>query len=394
MVSQLRTPDFDSYPMDETVEQAATDGKIVTVIWSDGAKSRYHALWLRDNCAAERTLNPTTREQLYLLDELPEDLAAATVRAESGALVVHWQPEDYESRYHPGWLRRNTYDGSVASVSAGNGLEYWDASFVSRIPTFDGPAVLSDDVATHEWVKAITNTGLGLLRNLPVDEQTVGRATQRIGPIRNSNFGQFFDVRVEAERAGDDSLAYTTFALPLHTDLPARELQPGVQMLFCMTNDATGGDSIFTDGFRVADDLRRDDPETFRILTETCWNWKYHTKTTEYRQEGPVIDLNPDGSFKEIRIAVYQRGTLNVAFDRMEAAYAALIKWLRLVKDPKYVVKFRLEPGDLIAFDNRRMLHARSAFDLQSGTRHLRGCYVERDDLYSRLRVTSRGTQT
>lgn len=391
MAADLRTPDFDSYPLDATVEQAATDGKIVTVTWADGYQSRYHALWLRDNCAAERTLNPTTREQLYLLDELPEELNAGSVRAEDGALVVHWQPEDYESRYHPGWLRRNTYDGSVPTMTADSGLEYWDASFVSRVPTFDGPTVLDDDQALHDWVKAITDTGLGLLRNLPVEEDTVGKAANRIGPIRNSNFGPYFNVRVEADRSGDDSLAYTTFALPLHTDLPARELQPGVQMLFCMANDATGGDSIFTDGFRVADDLRHEDPETFRILTETRWTWKYHTKSTEYRQDGPVIDLNPDGSFKEIRIAVYQRGTLSVPFDQMEAAYAALIKWLRLVKDTKYVVQFRLEPGDLIAFDNRRMLHARSEFDLQSGTRHLRGCYVERDDLYSRLRVTSRG---
>lgn len=42
-----------------------------------------------------------------------------------------------------------------------------------------------------------------------------------------------------------------------------------------------------------------------------------------------------------------------------------------------------------MAFDNRRVLHARGAFD-QVGRRLLRGCYGERDELRSRLRMLAR----
>jgi hypothetical protein len=52
----------------------------------------------------------------------------------------------------------------------------------------------------------------------------------------------------------------------------------------------------------------------------------------------------------------------------------------------------RLEPGDAWVFDNRRMLHARTAFDPSTGRRHLQGCYVDRDELLSRIRILERQT--
>ena len=47
-------------------------------------------------------------------------------------------------------------------------------------------------------------------------------------------------------------------------------------------------------------------------------------------------------------------------------------------------------PGDLVGFDNRRILHGRDAFDPAAGRRRLRGCYLDHDDLFSRLRVLRR----
>jgi hypothetical protein len=35
-------------------------------------------------------------------------------------------------------------------------------------------------------------------------------------------------------------------------------------------------------------------------------------------------------------------------------------------------VEQRLQPGDLVTFNNRRVLHARNSFDLNGGIRHLK----------------------
>jgi gamma-butyrobetaine dioxygenase len=60
------------------------------------------------------------------------------------------------------------------------------------------------------------------------------------------------------------------------------------------------------------------------------------------------------------------------------------------MRDPRYVIRYSLSPGEMVAFDNRRVLHGRTAFDATSGDRHLRGYYIEQNEIDSRIRVLSR----
>ena len=50
------------------------------------------------------------------------------------------------------------------------------------------------------------------------------------------------------------------------------------------------------------------------------------------------------------------------------------------------VLRFRLTPGDIVIFDNRRLLHGRESFDPQAGERLLHGLYLDSDMLLSRAR--------
>lgn len=51
-----------------------------------------------------------------------------------------------------------------------------------------------------------------------------------------------------------------------------------------------------------------------------------------------------------------------------------------------YSMNFRMVKGDAVVFNNRRMLHGRTAFT-GDGKRHLHGCYLEMDDYLNKLRV-------
>ena len=51
---------------------------------------------------------------------------------------------------------------------------------------------------------------------------------------------------------------------------------------------------------------------------------------------------------------------------------------------------FDYRPGDLVAFDNRRVLHGRNGYDAQGGERFIEGIYSDRDDLLSAIRTTRR----
>ena len=128
---------------------------------------------------------------------------------------------------------------------------------------FDYQALMNDNDALLQWLLAVRDIGLTQVRGVPTEPGSLKLIAQRISFIRESNFGVLFNVQSKADA---DSNAYTAFNLPLHSDLPTRELQPGLQFLHCLVNDADGGESIFVDGFAIAEALRQEDPEAFQSL--------------------------------------------------------------------------------------------------------------------------------
>lgn len=62
-------------------------------------------------------------------------------------------------------------------------------------------------------------------------------------------------------------------------------------------------------------------------------------------------------------------------------------KFSELLESEGALFEYRMEEGDLVIFDNRRVLHARRAFDAEKGERWLKGAYIDNDVYFSRLRV-------
>lgn len=163
-----------------------------------------------------------------------------------------------------------------------------------------------------------------------------------------------------------------------------------MQFLHCLANDATGGDSVFLDGFALADALRREHPADFEQLASTPFEFWNKSANSDYRCSAPVIGLDARGNVTEVRVANFLRGPLDAPAGSVAAVYRAYRRFLALAREPRFRVQRRLRAGDMWAFDNRRVLHARTEFDPSTGRRHLQGCYVDRDELLSRWRVLSR----
>ena len=78
-----------------------------------------------------------------------------------------------------------------------------------------------------------------------------------------------------------------------------------------------------------------------------------------------------------------------MATEDMPLAYEALRAFSQLAASERFQMSFPFEPGDMVGFDNRRILHGRDAFTA-GGVRHLRGFYMDHDDVRSAARVASR----
>jgi gamma-butyrobetaine dioxygenase len=384
MVADVLTPDFASYawsPLDRVEFATPT----ITVQWPDGMALRCYALWLYENTVA---VDPVTREATVDPGDLPDaEFLEAAERTDDGALRLHWADGNVTIA-HPGWLRSVAQNEHLPSAAVGTPI-VWTAE-LGEPPTFDGTAVLDDISVFEGWLRAMCTTGLARLRGTRSDRDFLGELAARIGPIRGSNFGGIFTVEA---RLDADSTANTGKNLGQHTDLPTRETPPGFQFLHCVANTVAGGASRMSDGLAVVAELQANHPAEYEALCTLHWVFANRAKDGDHRWIGPVIDHGTAESPITLRAFYPVRLAPHMAPADVPRGYAAMRVFSQVAHDPRFMIRNRFEPGDLVGFDNRRILHGRDEFDAGGGQRVLTGCYIDRDDVFSRVRVLQRERQ-
>ena len=71
--------------------------------------------------------------------------------------------------------------------------------------------------------------------------------------------------------------------------------------------------------------------------------------------------------------------------------YAGYLTIGRMLRDPANQIEHKMVPGDVITFNNSRVLHGRSAFKItESSNRRLQGYSMDWDVVYSRMRVLAK----
>ena len=366
------------------IETFRVNRECVHVTWRDGRQSDYHHIWLRDNCPS--VWHPTTRERVLDSMSLDPDIQPASVRLdERGRLIIDW-PENHTSIYEPAWLRQYSYDDQSRAERQPQ-TRYWTRDIVEQLAVFDAPPLMTDDHALLQWLRQLRDHGFTLVRQTPRTDTAAEELAGRIAYRRQTNFGVRFEV---VSKPDANNVAYTALELKAHTDLPNREMPPGMQFLHCLQCDAEGGESIFVDGFHAAAVLRDVNPEAFDILSSTALPFRFHDREWDLRWKAPVIQLDSDGALAEVRYHNALMAPLDVPPGKVKSVYWALQAFTAIVRQPENVLTLTLQPGELAAFHNRRILHGRSAFNPASGRRRLLGCYVDADEFHSRIRVLER----
>jgi gamma-butyrobetaine dioxygenase len=187
-----------------------------------------------------------------------------------------------------------------------------------------------------------------------------------------------------------ENLAYSDLGLGLHTDNPYREPVPGFQVLHALIASPDGGESLFGDGFAMAEHLRAAAPEDFARLARTPVPFLYRSKDAELYAERPLIQLSCAGGVSAVHYNSRSIAPLRLAAADTRAFYSAYRRFAALLRDPQFHLQLRLRDGDLVVFDNQRTLHGRTAFSSARYPRHLRGCYLTRDSVYSEAALLGR----
>lgn len=414
--------------------------------------------WLRDNCQCPQCVHPSTSQKLHRsstfnLDpsqalRLSREISLVELNGEMGVQIFWPRPkEDTESwrrlpdepvaeqERHPSFyplkfLRKYTPKRTIYEETRFTEAVTWDRAGLVSSPTLRIPysEYISSPSSLHAAMCQLQIYGIVILTGVPTEKTTnldceLRKAMNRTGEIRNTFYGETWDVKAIKD---SKNIAYTNVDLGVHQDLCYFESPPRFQALHCLRNRVIGGSSYFVDAYAAIERLRLSHPKYYHLLTQAPVPFVYDNDGHYYFKRHLTIEL----AFPETGLPTFPKlsqisktpvpihavnysppfqAPLDV--NTPKEVYDALRKFDELLHQPESVYEFTLQEGEMVWFDNRRVMHARRAFHdkpesesmgqgeeqkqgetLKDGeaTRWLKGCYMDGDVIADRLRYLTR----
>jgi alpha-ketoglutarate-dependent taurine dioxygenase len=368
-----------------------------------------------------------------------------------GFLLVHWSNEttgeEQQSFYPMRWLFHCRYDDAALDQrQSASVVTPQHAISHSRPPKEldmnDIWACMSkpqgqDEGLALEVLHAIVQDGAVLIRNAPSslleEEEQRKEASQHIGLhtverlahwlaggiSHGQLYGDTFHVTTQMNA---NNIAYTSESLVPHQDLAYYESQPGLQLLHCVSNSVetvVGGASTLIDIMAAATELQCLAPDLFHTLTTVEATFVKQRNNADIVYRGPHITVDSCQTVVAARWSPPFEGPLFAKSERVEDYFIAKCAF-ELMLDNSIPQELNIEPldkdlqqalrnyasnhtwvrrlcaGDVLVFNNQRLLHGRRSFrlteDARDGDRHLIGCYANMEETLNRYRLLRRST--
>jgi gamma-butyrobetaine dioxygenase len=346
--------------------------------WDDGTSAEFASIWLRDNLPEDR--DRYSGQRLVDVTQLPAEARIRTAELSGSEVRILWQDESRASSFALDWLYQQTSRCPRPERDLRRWLEGSRLEARREFAWRSMAVLIADPLARLEWLTHLLQDGIAFLSEVPATEAGILEAMTQIGRIAETNYGLVFDVRAVPQ---PENLAYSDLGLGLHTDNPYREPVPGFQALHTLIAAPDGGESIFADGLALAEHLRQSAPEDFAILTRTAVPFQYRSSQADLYAERPLIELACTGEVAAVHYNSRSIAPLRLPVDRCARFYQAYRRFGEMLHEQRFQVSTLLGDGDTVVFDNQRILHGRTGFASARHPRHLRGCYLTRDSVYS-----------
>jgi len=168
-----------------------------------------------------------------------------------------------------------------------------------------------------KFLNNIHEYGIAFLKEVPTNPQEVIKVANRFGLIRNTFYGETWDVKSVPNA---ENIAYTSMKLYYHQDLMFSftlsflavffclcgpllntfflklkryfEAPPGVQMLHSLVNTVSGGNTLFMDGYKAVEILKETDPRAYEVLCKVPVTFHYVRNNRHMHFRRPTINPN------------------------------------------------------------------------------------------------------
>ncbi|OWF45001.1 uncharacterized protein LOC110457597 [Mizuhopecten yessoensis] len=371
----------------ETVS-AVDDGRKVEIVWNDGKSSRFHAVWLRHHCPCKECYSNEISQVLVEIDKLPLDIKVTDVTVtENGGVRIRWDDSNHTGEFSSAFLKKHCYSqNSLKQKKDSMKTSLYAESVLPSVTYADCEA---DEKHVYRWLKYINEHGLAMIKEAPATRHLLAEfIPKHVAPLFDNTYGKVQDVLVLEKPT---NLAYTQDKIQFHMDLVYYESVPGIQVLHGLSFDdcIIGGETLFVDMFAVCEEFRQTNPVEFKTLcTVPCTFSREHMSRAipiHLLIQRPVISLNNENEIIGVFWNPGVVGVLEIPEHHVTDYYRAYQLFARAVSNFHTKHEIRLQPGEIIAFNNRRMAHSRRAFTCRGGERHFQGCFVNICEYKSRL---------
>ena len=361
------------------------DDASLEVRWGDGHASLYPAVWLLEACHCERCGSTETAVRHVRLTDKPRRPRILACDFDETSLTVDWG-QQHLSTYPLDWLRTMCLSETSRRQRKFQ-PETWGQEMAARLPRFSYPDVSESTELQLAVLESILDLGFAILQGVPAAREKTAEVTSLVGKLRLTNYEIYeLESKPNPQIVGDMALA-----LDAHTDEPYRVDPPAITFFHVIEQSAQGGASTLIDSFRLAETFREKNPAAFDLLTKVPA--RFHRSLAEGRMfeyQHPIIQLDSDGDITSLRLLDRALAPVDCAADQVEPFYDAVRELLELVYAGEGMIEFKIAAGEMLVFNNQRLMHGRTAFDPSTSKRHIRSCHVDLDEFYSRLRILYR----
>ncbi|XP_016061637.1 PREDICTED: gamma-butyrobetaine dioxygenase [Miniopterus natalensis] len=369
---------------------------LMQILWQDGTESFYPAVWLRDNCQCPGCYLDSAKARKFLVESLDVNIGIKDLSFDRKRVLITW-PNEHYSEFEADWLKKRCFSQQAREKLQRElfvpECQFWDSEL--QLPTLDFEDVLKSDEHAYKWLSNLKKVGIVRLTGASNKQGEIFKLGKRIGFLYLTFYGHTWQVQ---DKIDANNVAYTTGKLSFHTDYPALRHPPGVQFLHCIKQTVTGGDSEIVDGFNICRKLKEKNPWAFQILSSTFVDFTdigvdYCDFSVQSKHK--IIELDDKGQVVRINFNNATRDTIfDVPVEKVQPFYAALKEFVDLMNCKESKFTFKMNPGDVITFDNWRLLHGRRSYEAGTEiTRHLEGAYADWDVVMSRLRILRQRVQ-
>ncbi|TVY48350.1 Gamma-butyrobetaine dioxygenase [Lachnellula occidentalis] len=364
-------------------------------------KAQFHPVLLRDACMCSKCVDPYSTQKNFQTPEIPTHIKVRAIETlANGDIHIKWENDipgfgdDHVSIFPSGSLDARQRLKNKNSMVRDRTREVrhlpWDATRMKKELQFiDFHDYMRSDKSLLQASSLLLRQGLLIIRGVPESEKSVEDIALRIGSIRDSFYGRTWDVKSVPNAK---NVAYTAQFLGLHMDLLYMANPPGFQLLHCLKSTAKGGASLFADAFKAAEGLS---DKHRAILENTPVAYQYQNAGEYYYHTHPVIEVDSSMAGRPVITNINYAPPFQANYllpktpDIAEVAgfLEAFETFTHRVENEDHLLEYRLQEGECVIFNNRRILHGRTQFDAIGGERWLKGAYVDSDVVRSRFRA-------